>query len=125
MIYTSYFAKYKGKNGVCISRYVPKWYAGQYTRCFAPSAKLLKWWKGLSEEEHTYDNYQLYIKRYREETLKPLTSNIDSIYKMYDGKVLLCYEKSTDFCHRHIVASWFREYGYKCEELQGEIEDEE
>ena len=25
---------------------------------------------------------------------------------IYDA-ILLCYEKSTDFCHRHIVSQWF------------------
>ena len=23
--------------------------------------------------------------------------------------ILLCYEKSTDFCHRHLVANWINE----------------
>lgn len=25
-----------------------------------------------------------------------------------EGAVLLCYEKPTDFCHRHIAAEWLR-----------------
>jgi uncharacterized protein (DUF488 family) len=34
-----------------------------------------------------------------------------------EGKVLLCYEKSGDFCHRHLVAEWLRRYGYEVKEL--------
>ena len=28
------------------------------------------------------------------------------VYEELDGKILLCYEKETDFCHRFLVASW-------------------
>ena len=31
--------------------------------------------------------------------------------------VLVCYEKPTDFCHRHLVADWLNEYGYDVQEL--------
>ena len=29
---------------------------------------------------------------------------------------LICYEKPTDFCHRHLVADWFNKNGILCEE---------
>ena len=29
---------------------------------------------------------------------------------------LLCYERD-GFCHRHLAANWFTEYGIRCEEL--------
>ena len=29
---------------------------------------------------------------------------------------LICYEKPSDFCHRHLVAEWFRNHGHNCEE---------
>lgn len=29
---------------------------------------------------------------------------------------LICYEKPSDFCHRHLVAEWLNQNGYKCEE---------
>jgi uncharacterized protein (DUF488 family) len=31
---------------------------------------------------------------------------------------LVCYEKPTDFCHRHLVADWLKEHGYECEEFK-------
>lgn len=32
--------------------------------------------------------------------------------------VLLCYEKPTDFCHRHLVAQWLIENGFECKEYK-------
>lgn len=29
---------------------------------------------------------------------------------------LICYEKPSDFCHRHLVAGWLNQNGFKCEE---------
>ena len=29
---------------------------------------------------------------------------------------LVCYEKPSDFCHRHLVAKWLKENGYNVEE---------
>ena len=34
-----------------------------------------------------------------------------------DNMILLCYEKSGDFCHRHVLADWLEEnFGYRVEE---------
>jgi uncharacterized protein (DUF488 family) len=27
---------------------------------------------------------------------------------------LICYEKPSDFCHRHLVSKWLNENGYDC-----------
>ena len=29
---------------------------------------------------------------------------------------LICYEKPTDFCHRHLVSDWLNKNGFKCDE---------
>lgn len=29
---------------------------------------------------------------------------------------LICYEKPSDFCHRHLVAEWLNECGFECRE---------
>ena len=117
MIYTSYFSskKYNKEDGVSISHYSDFW---KGDTCFdlAPSSTLLAWWKSLSKDLQQ-DNYyqQLYFTRYKMETLDRL--NPELVGDMLQNKVLLCYEKSTDFCHRHIVAAWLRFYGYEVEEL--------
>ena len=35
----------------------------------------------------------------------------------YNDVALVCYEKSEDFCHRHLVADWLRNAGYDVEEF--------
>ena len=37
---------------------------------------------------------------------------------------LICYEKPTDFCHRHLVADWFNKNGIRCKEYSDNKEDE-
>ena len=39
------------------------------------------------------------------------------IYEKYNNKIFLCFEKTGDFCHRHIVSSWLKYHGFECEEL--------
>jgi hypothetical protein len=119
MIYTSYFGKYRGDKGVSIARWTPKWFVGETLLCFAPSTDLLNWWKKLTPElQHKLDNQMTYVERYNRETLEPLVPYVHELAKQLDGKVLLCYEKPEDFCHRHIVANWFCKYGYLCDELE-------
>lgn len=108
MIYTSYFANYKGENGVSIARITPKWFKGDTCIDLAPEWTLVNAIKNgtISEEE--------YIKSYKI-MLKGL--DVDYYAKLLQGKVLLCYERPDAFCHRKIVRSWFNHYGYKVGEL--------
>lgn len=117
MIYTSYFAskKYNKNQGISIARYNKFWRGETYSDLF-PSAQLLAWWKNLTKEEQQGLGYQQeYFKAYKQETLDKLDPH--KVATELEGKVLLCYEKSSDFCHRHIVAAWLRHYGYEAEEL--------
>lgn len=34
---------------------------------------------------------------------------------------LICYEKPSDFCHRHLVADWLNKHGIKVEEFGGDL----
>lgn len=104
---TSYFAKYKGNNGVSIARVTPSWYIGKEYKKLAPKHWILmKYKKGEINEEQ-------YVKLYYEHTLSKL--NAQDVYNELkalvgsDDIVLLCYEKSDKFCHRHIAAKWFKE----------------
>ena len=71
----------------------------------APKKSFWKVWKNnigkISEEE----NNKYYISQYFMHVL----SNLDpeEIYNKLDFSILLCYESSNEFCHRHIVAAWF------------------
>lgn len=115
MIHTSYFSsrKYKPKDGVSVARYCKFW-RGSTFEALVPSEGLLWWWKHLSSEEQN-ESQQYYEYLYREQTLSKL--NPAEVAMILDGKTLLCYEKTGDFCHRHIIAKWLREAGFECEEL--------
>lgn len=117
MIYTTYFSskKYNKEQGISISRWNNFWDGKAYPDLF-PSESLLKWWKSVPEELQWKNYYQqLYFTYYKQETLDKLDPH--KVAADLENKVLLCYEKSTDFCHRHIVAAWLRHYGYEVEEL--------
>lgn len=115
MIYTSYFAskKYDQKDGVSIARYVKFQVADTCPELY-PSEELLRWWKSLDDSEKVC-NQEIFYDTYFKETLNKL--DVNKIAEKLNNKVLLCYEKSEDFCHRHIVAEWLRNNGYPCEEL--------
>ena len=57
----------------------------------------------------------MYFNYYKYETLDKLDPH--KVAAELDEKVLLCYEKSEDFCHRHIIAAWLQHYGYTVKEL--------
>jgi len=114
MILTSYFANHRNfipeRKKVSISRITPSWFeADEIALELAPSKKLLFDYKegGVSEEE--------YIRRYKEETLSKL--NPFEIAQKYNNSIFLCYEKTGDFCHRHIVSEWLEENELLIEEI--------
>lgn len=117
MIYTSYFSskKYNKEDGISIARYNKFWDGESYPLLY-PSANLLAWWKKLPKKEQ-YNIWlrDQYEQAYFYETLNKLNPHI--VAAELEGKVLLCYEKSEDFCHRHIVAKWLERYGYEVKEL--------
>lgn len=129
MIYTSYFGKLKKLPEniipIAICAKIPDWYTGLSYKKLAPKYEFFNKWK------HDHDNGE-YVRCYKEQVLDKL--NVDNVVKeldymmldetnSIDSKVdyvchiaLICYEKPSDFCHRHIVAEWLIENGYKCEE---------
>lgn len=132
MIYTSYFAKLKSlpDNVVPISicAKVPNWYKGLQYKKLAPKYDFFMKWK----EDHDNDYY---IKCFNKQVLEPLSVAriVDEIQVMIPDEikrkmqvpvslsrdyhvVLLCYEKPSDFCHRHLVSDWMNSHGVKCEE---------
>ena len=130
MIHTSYYGKYRGNAGCCISIMHPKGFKGFSCEALYPSRSLLEWYKFKSNELDTWyaetKDAEEFIKRrkvielqYEQSYYEDVLSRLDpkSVAKNLDGKVLLCYEKSGRFCHRHIVAKWLINNGYKCEEL--------
>lgn len=124
MIYTTYFAKLKSlpENIIPISicGKAPDWYKGKQYKKLTPKYDFFIKWK------ETHDN-EYYIKCFKEQVLSQLDvltvlrNLIDFLPP--DGChnkeiALVCYEKPSDFCHRHLVADWLNENGVQCCEWQ-------
>lgn len=126
MIYTSYFAQLRNLSKdiipISICGKAPNWYNGYEYKRVAPNYNILMKYK------QDY-NEQDYIKNFNEQILNNITINefVNDLIKLLEiekgQKVnicLLCYEKPTDFCHRHLVSKWLNENGFKCEEWRKE-----
>ena len=117
MIYTSYFAKMRKmpENLVTISICIvtPQWYKGKQYKKLAPRNNFFSAWK------ITHDNH-LYVEQYNREVLAHLDPHetVRELMELSGGKdiALMCYEKPTDFCHRHLVAQWLQKAGYEVRE---------
>lgn len=117
MIYTSYFSKLKSLPDnivpIAICAKAPDWYKGLQYKKLAPKYDFFMKLK----ENHDNDYY---IKCFNEQVLDKLEpirvyQELCSLAKS-DDIVLICYEKSSDFCHRHLVADWLNKNGFSCEE---------
>lgn len=107
-VYTSYFGNAKALSkddikiiGVALGR--PKFLPNvPQLRCVCPTPFMLT--AACSMEE--------YLKRY-DEILSRLDANVvmSQIEALSGGRdvALCCYEKPSDFCHRHILAKWLQE----------------
>ena len=122
MIYTSYFAKLRSLPDyivpISICGKAPEWYQGLQYKKLAPKYDFFMEWK------RNKDN-NFYIKYFQEQVLdklNPIDVTLD-LSKMAYGNIgekdiaLICYEKPSDFCHRHLVADWFNKNGVCCKEL--------
>lgn len=118
MIYTSYFAKLKQleKNNIIpisICGKAPDWYKKLHYKKLAPKYDFFMKWK------ETHDN-DYYIKHFQLEVLNGLSA--EKVYEELNrlshnqSFALICYEKPSDFCHRHLVSEWLNKNGYICEE---------
>lgn len=118
MIYTSNFANLKNipkdMVPISISLYTPKWYSGKKYSKLAPTKKLFEKWKA-NNNEYEYEVIYMF------DVLSWLNAKTveEELYKLSGGRdvVLLCYESSMKFCHRHLVAKWFRDKKILCEEF--------
>lgn len=122
-IRTGYFSQQKkyeelGCLPISISRISPKWYHGYTAIEISPSAELL----------YEYKHNSVNIEQYTTEYLCELDKRVVNVYlsqweKLVEkhnvkGVVLLCYEKPTDFCHRHLLANFLnQEYDMNVTEL--------
>lgn len=121
---TSYFVKsdkLEGRRLVSIARGTPDWFVGEKLIELAPSWELI----GIAK----MGDLKTYREKYYEEVLDKLSARY--IYRCYSDAVFMCHEarppywapkemyfQKPYFCHRHIVADWFRMHGLICEEAR-------
>lgn len=80
-------------------------FSGETFLELAPKEAFFRVWKNnrgvIPEDENT--------RYYVEEYYKQVLSKLDpaEVYRKLEYKTLLCYEDSSEFCHRHLVAAWF------------------
>lgn len=117
MVYTSYYAVAKklpkSVIPISISRGTPSWYFGKTCISLAPLWETVKKYKdGGSWEDYTEEFYSTVLNNRDQHEI------LNELMQKSEGKdvVLLCYEKYSDNCHRHLVAEWFRKAGIDCRE---------
>ena len=109
---TSYFKLASNyKNTVSIAAKAPTWYKGREYKKLAPKYWFFKKYKDDGDEE-------CYTKQYYKEVLDKL--NPREVYnELGENAIILCWEASDKFCHRHIVAEWlFDNIGAVIEEIE-------
>lgn len=126
MIYTSYFAMLRNfpENVIPVSicGKAPDWYKGIQYKRLAPKYDFFMQYKEDGDESY-------YVKCYDERVTGILNADqvVKEIYSLLSEPdkekdiALICYEKPSDFCHRHLVAEWLNENGYECEEWSKEL----
>ena len=79
----------------------------------APKYDFFMKWK----ENHDNDYYICCFDNQVLSVLNP-TQVVADLTAMAAGRdvALICYEKPTDFCHRHLVAEWLQKNGYNVQE---------
>lgn len=118
MIYTTYFAKLKTLPvdvipvAICSKR--PSWFNGLHYPRLKPEYDFFIKYKQTGDMEYFTSCYNSLV-------LSKLNPHevVQELYGLTGGKdlALVCYEKPSDFCHRHLVASWLTSNGYNCSEF--------
>ena len=128
MIYTGYFAIIRklpeNVIPISIARWQPKWLKDNpipVISNLAPSAELLNQYHNLNNEEVYTKKYLSEINKYSENDILQMintAANTDHIETDPKQHVMLCcYEKASDFCHRHLLAKYLNEHGLNIEEI--------
>ena len=100
MIYTSHYSGRQIGKSISISLRPPKGCSFDPLPLFAPSEDLLKFWKASNKDDAAQ---QKYSEIFREEMAAKVQFIDLWLGRVKEDTTLNCYEKSGDFCHRHLV----------------------
>ena len=121
MIYTTYFANLRHLPQsivpISIAGRKPDFFKGPEYKKLAPKYGFFSRWK-LTRDNDYYESC------FRQQVLDELTPEqvVKELGAISGGKdvALVCYEKPSDFCHRHLVAAWLRKHGINVQEFKRE-----
>ena len=108
MIYTSYYGnyrKFKDMFRVSISRTAPSNSNDLQLVKLAPSAELLQNHKSnlITNEEYTSIYNSQLLKLENDGYIAKFVKALSALQELHEDVVLLYYEKSGKFCHRHLL----------------------
>ena len=99
---TSYFAKAGNlPNAVSIAGSAPGFFKDREYKKLAP-----KYWFFLKYKKDGDEAY--YTEQYQKEVLDTLDPQ-QVFNELGEDVILLCWEKTGKFCHRHLIAKWLEE----------------
>ena len=108
MIYTSSYKNCKNSSyqtySISKDRGQDANYNGPCFLTLAPKESFFRVWRNNQGVIDELENNYYYMDEFYNQILKEL--NPEEIYQILDNSILLCYEDSNQFCHRHIVAAW-------------------
>lgn len=137
-LFTSYYANLKkipmNYAAIGISRVCPDWLNGDKSpsnfyfwddNLFAPSIDLLSEMKNgkIDRSAYTLRYYRELNEKFhfKEDKGKSLLFHIEDLKRRffdYSAIVFLCYEKPTEFCHRHLLGDLLSYYGVFVSEME-------
>jgi len=118
-IYTGSYKNCKSGNLISISRDKGEdaSFKGKYITSLAPLGPYFKIWRKNRGVVDELENNKYYIEEYYKEVLSNI--DIESILSKEINPILLCYEESNEFCHRHIVAEYINiKYNINVDEIE-------
>ena len=79
---------------------------------FAPSRRLLTWWRRpgvrTSEDAEVYERE--YLLQLEDAGVEEISAQLErKVAGANDTVILLCHEEPGEFCHRRLFARWWRE----------------
>ena len=108
---TSYYSKSSNNfHAVSVAARAPLFYSGRQYKKLAPKLWFFQKYKKDGDEI-------FYTEQYQKEVLDKLDPK--QVYEdLGPDAVLLCYERPSIFCHRHLIARWLEKHlGIEVKEL--------
>lgn len=102
-IFTSYYAGQIKGEAVSISLNPPPNWKGKHLPLFAPTSELLRWWKSSAKDIAAQSEYKRVFRKILDSRQQLIQLWVNKQQSNPQDMTLCCFEKSSDFCHRHLV----------------------